>query len=230
MPPLIRLDTSTATLARASTVHRRRSSGASSLFSPQHNPPPADQPTSPTLSPIRRLARTLSTKVVPLTLPLRRRSTKRNEEYQLADVESGGESSGDAKKRIVKIAPIDQFRNVVRRVIHMNRMRTLTDGEDPGLDARKMSTYQLYGARTEHCSIDIIDFGPAKVNFSRLNNSTLEAALKAKRGNYAKLRWINVTGVSWDVISMLALEYSEWSYREGVSGLPATVQICTHLP
>ncbi|XMA20351.1 hypothetical protein WAI453_013142 [Rhynchosporium graminicola] len=77
-------------------------------------------------------------------------------------------------------------------------------GQEPGLDPSKPN-----GGRTElptfHevCQITIVDFSEDNMVGYELDNEQLIQFLKAKQEPWVKCRWINVNGLSWDVIQAL---------------------------
>lgn len=59
--------------------------------------------------------------------------------------------------------------------------------------------------------IDIIDYSATRASFGRMTNGEfvkfLENPEASARDPWVKVRWINVGGVSWDVVSAIALKY-----------------------
>ncbi|KAG8934676.1 hypothetical protein FRC02_009503 [Tulasnella sp. 418] len=210
MPPLIRLDTSAATLARAATLYRTPSRHS--------HEPPSRSPATPSSS-LTRLQRKVSSAISPVAIPLRRISVRGRPDAQSPKspksprVTFGGiqeiEETIDELPPTEPIPPIDRFRNAVRQIIQMNRMKAmLVASDEPGLDARRNTMQSMYGTLNERCTIDVVDFGPVTATETRLNNDTLGTFLREhKRPSWAHVRWINVTSISWDVISTLALHY-----------------------
>ncbi|KAF8336572.1 uncharacterized protein EI90DRAFT_3169918, partial [Cantharellus anzutake] len=84
-------------------------------------------------------------------------------------------------------------------------------GAEPGVDPRRPSTVEQYSNIHEECLIQVIDYGGAHASFQRATNESLihflEDSKTSVRPVWAKVRWINVMGISWDVISALALQY-----------------------
>lgn len=117
-----------------------------------------------------------------------------------------------------------KFKSVVLKVIALNRMRLLSD-EEPGVqDPSSDAAAAVYGQIKEKCSISVVDFGPTYASFVDLSSggaAALEDYIKiktpeeneygpgAERPLWSKVRWINIGGVSWDVIKCLALRYRE---------------------
>jgi len=109
--------------------------------------------------------------------------------------------------------PNARFRSVVAKVIRMNKMRLAGESE-PGIDPRRESAAALYAHIKQKCSIQIVDYGPTKVEMQTHTNESLEELLLTeddKRPLWSKVRWISVGGISWDVIRALALKYGQYS-------------------
>lgn len=114
-------------------------------------------------------------------------------------------------------SPGDRFRATVRKVIQMHRTSTVmlrgNVGAEPGVDPRRQSAYLNYGHIRQKCLIDIIDYSPLRASFGRMTNGEFVRLLQNQQASekepWVKVRWINVGGISWDVISTLALKYGE---------------------
>ncbi|KAG8903374.1 hypothetical protein FRB99_003396 [Tulasnella sp. 403] len=115
-----------------------------------------------------------------------------------------------------------RFRAIVQKVIQLNSMREfrLADNE-PGVNVSSDVAASLYGHIQEECQIELVDFGPTRCKVDRFNNQELVKDLvvldpepheqeseERKRPLWAKVRWINISGISWDVIKCLALRYN----------------------
>jgi len=77
-------------------------------------------------------------------------------------------------------------------------------GQEPGLDPSKTN-----GGRAEipilheECEITIVDFSEDSMDMNRYDNAGLIRQLGKKQEDWIKCRWINVNGLSWDVIQAL---------------------------
>ena len=78
-------------------------------------------------------------------------------------------------------------------------------GQEPGLDPSKPN-----GGRTttpmrhEECQITVVDYSETDINIHELNNASLIKFLEKPQEDWVKCRWINVNGISWDVVQALA--------------------------
>ena len=53
------------------------------------------------------------------------------------------------------------------------------------------------------CEITVVDFSQDQLSIRKFNNETLRPFLDKPQPRWAKCRWINVNGLSWDVIQAL---------------------------
>ncbi|KAI3397004.1 hypothetical protein diail_11331 [Diaporthe ilicicola] len=77
-------------------------------------------------------------------------------------------------------------------------------GAEPGLDPFKTdggraSLTKLSAA----CEIAVVDFSHDDIHVTRLDNDRLGPFLEEPQPSWAKCRWININGLSWDVVSTL---------------------------
>ncbi|KAJ7929342.1 magnesium transporter [Mycena leptocephala] len=87
-------------------------------------------------------------------------------------------------------------------------------GSEPGINP----TDDKYGHFSEKCAIQVTDFSSEHVLLTTLSNAEFVELLKQKQSpqpdepngapSKRPLRWINVGGISWDVLSALALRYN----------------------
>ncbi len=113
------------------------------------------------------------------------------------------------------LTPGDRFRSSVRKVIAMRRGSIAISsgriGAEPGIDPRRESTSLTYGHIRQKCLIEVADYSSVRSSFGRMTNQEFISFLEDERASakepWVKVRWINVGGVSWDVISALALKY-----------------------
>ncbi|KAI0066622.1 hypothetical protein BV25DRAFT_1912674 [Artomyces pyxidatus] len=117
-----------------------------------------------------------------------------------------------------QMTPGDRFRQTVRKVIAMHRTSHAISngfgkiGAEPGIDPRRQSAFETYGHIRQKCLIEIIDYSPLRSSFGRMTNNEFLRFLgdeqASKREPWVRVRWINVGGISWDVISAIAIKYS----------------------
>ncbi|KAG6811459.1 hypothetical protein H0H92_007282 [Tricholoma furcatifolium] len=115
------------------------------------------------------------------------------------------------------IAPIDRFRAVVRKVMVMHRGTSYLTGNvgrvgaEPGVNPRRASANLLYGHIKQDCVIEVIDYSSVRSSFGRMTNAEfinlLEDPRASEKEPWAKVRWINIGGLSWDVVKAVSIKY-----------------------
>ncbi|KAF9235159.1 hypothetical protein BU15DRAFT_65132 [Melanogaster broomeanus] len=84
-------------------------------------------------------------------------------------------------------------------------------GAEPGVDPRRSSAFLTYGHIKQNCVIDLVDYSTVRSSVGRMTNGEFIRLLNDQaagaREPWVKVRWINVCGISWDVISALAIHY-----------------------
>lgn len=83
-------------------------------------------------------------------------------------------------------------------------------GTEPGIDPTKpLPQYSsewasnVPGDLQRECDITVVDFSQNEMRQYELENDTLEQFLAREREPWVQCRWINVNGLSWDVIKIL---------------------------
>lgn len=134
-------------------------------------------------------------------------------------------------------AGIERFRSAARKIIHMHRgsramSMDLNTGAEPGIDARNADADGLYGHIRARCLIDVVDYSSVRSKFQRFDNvgflDYLEDERANRRDEWAKVRWINVVGISWDVMSALAIKYGRCRSSQFIVHL--NIIHCRHPP
>jgi hypothetical protein len=114
-----------------------------------------------------------------------------------------------------KRSPKDRFRAAVRKVIAVHRTSSNflagRVGAEPGVDPRRNGTFAAFKNVHQRCVIDVIDYSSIRCSIGRMTNSGFIEFLQDGRASvrepWVKVRWINVGGISWDVVSALAMKY-----------------------
>ncbi|KAL9597729.1 MAG: hypothetical protein Q9179_004167 [Wetmoreana sp. 5 TL-2023] len=87
------------------------------------------------------------------------------------------------------------------------RGREWAPGQEPGIDPTQSHDGQEPSSATPHlfeeCEIMVVDFSTDHLNVRHLDNKTLGEFLEDPRPQWVACRWINVNGLSWDVIKLL---------------------------
>jgi hypothetical protein len=76
-------------------------------------------------------------------------------------------------------------------------------GAEPGVDTKNETDTARYHHLHVPCQITVVDFSDERVECHELDNDTLEDFLRQPKEEWVSCRWINVNGLSWDVIRML---------------------------
>ncbi|KAH7922677.1 hypothetical protein BV22DRAFT_1197242 [Leucogyrophana mollusca] len=112
-------------------------------------------------------------------------------------------------------SPKERFRSSVKKVIQMHRTSIALSrtrvGAEPGVDPRRQSAYVQYGHLRQNSVIELTDYSTLRTSFGRMTNREFVDLLNdpsaGQRDSWVKVRWINICGISWDVISALAIKY-----------------------
>ncbi|KAH0847591.1 hypothetical protein AYO21_01494 [Fonsecaea monophora] len=104
--------------------------------------------------------------------------------------------------------------NVLYGAGEMGRTTGWTPGQEPGIDTSDPAPPYSLGAATpadaaqmerlnQRCEITVVDFSNEAVSTTDLDNDNIEEFLQKGAPEWADVRWINVNGLSWDVIRVL---------------------------
>jgi hypothetical protein len=134
-----------------------------------------------------------------------------------------------------QLTATEKFRRSVRKVIAMHRtsgaIARRGAGAEPGIDPRRSSAVLQYGHIRQQCVIELCDYSSVRQSFGRMTNNEfvrlMQDPVANKRESWVKVRWINIGGISWDVISALALRHGVFTGSYALN-LPLTrPQTCT---
>lgn len=132
------------------------------------------------------------------------------------------------------LPPKDRFRAAVRKVMSLHRGATLLGagmvGAEPGIDPRRPAVDAAYRHIQQDSEIEIVDYSAVRSTSRRMGNAEFvefmavgSAAPPPPREAWVKVRWINIGGVSWDVIKALAIKYRAFLCASGLGiGLELT--------
>ncbi|KAF6748378.1 hypothetical protein DFP72DRAFT_1015290 [Ephemerocybe angulata] len=94
-------------------------------------------------------------------------------------------------------------------------------GAEPGIDPRSGSANAEYSHFREECVIDVVDYDDLEATFRRMDNEEFVRFLEGEGGNAGgswrggeedvpplAVRWINIEGIDWKVLSSVALRYN----------------------
>ncbi|KAJ7325877.1 hypothetical protein DFH08DRAFT_787469 [Mycena albidolilacea] len=111
--------------------------------------------------------------------------------------------------------PKTRFRYAVRKVIALHRgtkvMSRRGVGAEPGIDPRSASADAEYGGIKQECVIEVVDYSAVRSSFGRMTNREFVELMNdpaaSARESWVKVRWINIGGMSWDVIKAVSIKY-----------------------
>ncbi|KAI4179183.1 MAG: hypothetical protein LQ348_005449 [Seirophora lacunosa] len=111
----------------------------------------------------------------------------------------------------VPSSPVDSIKRRIHRsntakTYHPDRPgRQWAPGQEPGIDTTLPSDGEpsTLPHLFEECEIMVVDFSMDYIQLHRLSNKSLERFLQDQRPDWATCRWINVNGLSWDVIKLI---------------------------
>lgn len=94
-------------------------------------------------------------------------------------------------------------------------------GAEPGVNPRYGLANVKYGHFKQECVIDVVDYSTEKAEFKRLHNEGLIGMMKDEgrdvvEDGVKRVRWINIGGIDWGVMSAVALRYSTLSLLVGL--------------
>ncbi|KAI2637283.1 hypothetical protein GGS21DRAFT_510841 [Xylaria nigripes] len=114
------------------------------------------------------------------------------------------------------LSPLSPIGALRRRITRSTTFRTVEEfesfegrpgwrpGAEPGIDPEKPDGGQDAAPDLHaECQITVVDFSQAELEIHELNNSELIEFVKKPQPSWVKCRWINVNGLSWDVIQAL---------------------------
>ncbi|KAJ5408816.1 hypothetical protein N7509_002699 [Penicillium cosmopolitanum] len=155
----------------------------------------------------------------------------RNEPLHTIDIEAGRDSpssqisptrrEGSIVDSFVPAARVNTSETAKRRTRRSNTARSYhpegfaqdsswQPGTEPGIDPTKpLPAYSsewssnLPADLQRQCEITVVDFSQNEMRQYELDNETLGPFLARERESWVQCRWINVNGLSWDVIQML---------------------------
>lgn len=112
-------------------------------------------------------------------------------------------------------SPTERFRASVRKVIALHRVSSFISnrgiGAEPGVDPRRESANVTFGHIQQSCLIEMVEYSSVRSKFTQMSNQQFVELLNdpgtSLREPWVKVRWINVGGISWDVMKALALTF-----------------------
>ena len=124
-----------------------------------------------------------------------------------------------------KLTPKEKFRASVHKVIALRRVNGLSIlmdngmyvGAEPGVDPRRIAAEATYSHMTDPCRIEIVDYSAIRNVHSVMSKDEFIDLMDTgsseppSKPPWAKVRWINICGLSWDVIKAVSIAYGALS-------------------
>lgn len=131
--------------------------------------------------------------------------------------------------------PMAKWQSLGRKVIQMHRSTTMLTtrgvGAEPGVNPRRASADQRFGHIKDDCVIEIVDYSAVRCSVGRMENKQFASLLKDHKASaqesWVKVRWINIRGISWDVIKAVAIKYGTCSTRSHPSHIDSDLYFQT---
>jgi Mg2+ and Co2+ transporter CorA len=101
------------------------------------------------------------------------------------------------RRRITRSHTVKHYQSPTRQYHHQE------PGAEPGVDTKNETDAANYHHLYARCQITVVDFSDDRVECHELDNDTLEDFLNYPKEDWVACRWINVNGLSWDVIRTL---------------------------
>jgi Mg2+ and Co2+ transporter CorA len=129
----------------------------------------------------------------------------------------------DGEATVPKLRGIALFRATARKIMKLRQLSSMMGGErragaEPGIDPRRASAIAAYGHIRETCDIQVVDYSSLRSKFHKFDNKGFVDFLQetgATKEPWSRARWISIGGISWDVISSLALTYGRRYFSIG---------------
>jgi hypothetical protein len=84
-------------------------------------------------------------------------------------------------------------------------------GAEPGIDPRRASADLMFGNIKKNCVIEMYDYSSTNCMAGKYTNMDFIKLLSdpqaSRRDPWVKVRWINIGGLSWDVVKAVSLKY-----------------------
>ncbi|KAI8980569.1 hypothetical protein BD414DRAFT_492607 [Trametes punicea] len=183
------------------------------LGAPLYDEPAEQQKTAERVPTVRPTVDTADVYSSPAVIQTSQSSARPLREWPVTSPAAGTPHSG--AQRLAFMTPTERFRATVRKVMAMRRTSSMMAhrgvGAEPGVDPRRASAFLSYGHIRQQCLIEVNDYSTMRTSFGRMTNAEFVQLLAdpsaSRREPWVRVRWINVGGISWDVISALALKY-----------------------
>ncbi|RMZ71386.1 family metal ion transporter [Pyrenophora seminiperda CCB06] len=120
-----------------------------------------------------------------------------NTDDLLSPVDGNNSFDSTLRRRVTRSHTVKHYQSPTRPYQHQE------PGAEPGVDTSQETQSASYHHLYARCQITVVDFSDERVECHELDNDTLEDFLAQPKEGWVACRWINVNGLSWDVIRTL---------------------------
>ena len=107
------------------------------------------------------------------------------------------------RRRFTRSNTVTQYQTPISPSVANKTYQRLEPGAEPGVNTQNDTHTARYHDLQTPCQITVVDYSSERIESHDLDNDTLEAFLKTPKENWVACRWINVNGLSWDVVRLL---------------------------
>ena len=114
------------------------------------------------------------------------------------------------------ISPRPSVESLKRRVTRHNTVRNYSHspsrgqyevpGAEPGIDTQQEDAVQRFQHVQAECQITVVDFSEDRIRQHELDNRSFADFIVQPKPDWVACRWININGISFDVIRLLQKE------------------------
>jgi hypothetical protein len=113
--------------------------------------------------------------------------------------------------------PLDRFRSAAKKVMALHRSTPMIKrwqaGAEPGVDPRRASADFHYGDIKQDCVVEVMDYSSVRSMYGKMTNKEFVKIMEDPKASepepWTRVRWINIAGMSWDVMKAVSIKYSE---------------------
>ncbi|KAG0231517.1 hypothetical protein BGX31_005506 [Mortierella sp. GBA43] len=114
-------------------------------------------------------------------------------------------SISGAARSTPKLDALSRFRKATRQVIAVRRFSNYAM-RGQGVDATDMDS--VFGCIENDVNVMVMDMNESRYTTrTEMNNAEFLRWLEQPRPSWSRVRWININGMSWDVIKAISLKY-----------------------
>lgn len=118
--------------------------------------------------------------------------------------QSNGEAQAAPASPIDSICQRRPMRSSTAKIYRPERRgQEWQPGQEPGIDTSASHSFLGGPEIYEECEITVVDFSQDDMQMHRLDNRSFVPFIKEAKPDWVMCRWININGLSWDIIKLL---------------------------